>query len=233
MRKLSYFLIGILIMVAFAPVAFGKTTAPLYTKEANIYTKTLNQGIAGTVTVCSSYHGQVKFEVVVKNLTVNAQYKRNLMMSASGCESYKLNFSPSFSNVSKQSDKIVIDLRKLETEEDTVTKKVDSYTTYIQDTDKDVLPCGDKIGTNDVYDACVGDFLTHRSTGVRVKVTSFSNEKITLVVTGIQWGGYMDLTIYKDKFKKVVAGNDDGTRLILTYKGKGEKGNAILLIESL
>ena len=233
MRKLSYFLIGVLIAVVFAPIAFGKTTNPVYIKEANVYTKTLNQGMAGEVTVCSSYHGQIKFEISVKNLTVIAQYKRNLTLLTSGCESYKLNFTPAFSNISKQGDKIVVDLRKIETEEADTPKKVDPYTTYIQDVDKDVLPCGDKIGTDDTYDACVGDFLTHRGTGVRMKVTSFNNEKITLVVTGIQWGGSLDLTIYKDKFKKIVAGNDDLTRLTLTYKGKGEKGDALLLIESL
>lgn len=220
-------------MVAFAPVTFGKTIDPLYIKKAEVYTKTLNQGMAGEVTICSSYRGEVKFEVSVKNMTVIAQYKRNLILKESGCQTFKLNFSTTFSNVSKQGDKIVVDLRKIEAEESLTPKSVDSYKTYIIDASKDALPCGDKIGGDDTYYACVGDFLTHKNTGVRVKVASFDNEKIKLVITGIQWGGSLDLTIYKEKTKKIVAGDEDLTRMALTYKGKSEKGNAILMIESL
>jgi hypothetical protein len=233
MRKISLFLLGVLISVALAPVAFGSTTAPLYIKKAEVYTRTVGQGIAGEATICSSYHGQVKFEVWVKNTTVTAQYKRKLVMNASGCETFKLNFTPAFSNVSKQGDKIVVDLRKLETEESEIPTKVDSYVTSIKTVDDDALPCGDKIGSDEDYKACIGDFITHRYTNVRVKVAGFDNEKIKLVVTGIQWGGSIDLTIYKDKFKKVIAGNDVHTRVLLTYKGKDEKGNAVLAVDAL
>jgi hypothetical protein len=233
MRKISLFLLGILISIALAPVAFGETTAPLYIKTAQVYTRTVGQGIAGEATICSSYHGDVKFEVIVKNETVTAQYKRNLMMRQNGCETFKLSFTPAFSDVSKQGDKIIVDLRKVETEESEMPKKVDSYVTSIKNMDDDALPCGDKIGSDEDYKACAGDFITHRYTNVRVKVVSFDREKIKLVVTGIQWGGSEDLTIYKDKFKKVIAGNDVHTRVLLTYKGKDEKGNAILAVDAL
>jgi len=233
MRKLSYFLIGILITVALAPVAFGATTAPLYIKGADIYTKALNQGITGEVTICSSYHGDVKFEVVVKNLTVTTQYKRNLVMKKSGCQDFKLGFNPTFTNVSKQGDKIVVDLRKVQAEESNISIKVDSYTTSIKDSTQEALPCGDKIGNDEAYNACIGDFITHRFTNVRVKVASFDNDKISLVVTGIQWGGSLNLTIYKEKSKQVVAGNNTHTRVALTYKGKATNGSAILEVDAL
>jgi hypothetical protein len=233
MRKLSYFLIGLLIAVVLAPLTFAKSDYPVYIKNADIYTRPLSQGIAGEVTICSSNNGRIKFELKAVNKMVNVVYKRKFLALESGCDTYNLFFNNDFNTASAAGDKIELALINIQDENSGESfKKPELYKTVIEDRYTPEDPCGDSKGGDNTYDACVGDSITHAPTGVRVKVIAYDRDKADLVITGIRWGGIEKLRIYQGREKRIIAGNNDLTSLVLTNLGKGEEGNLNIMIES-
>ena len=229
MRKLSLFLAGVLIAVAFAPMTFAKSKYPIYIKNVEIYTKVSNQGIGGEMTVCSSSAGRTKFSVKIQNLTVKALYKRNMLTIKNECRTFDLHFNEKFSLMSKPGDEVELQLWNVKTSTGERYRKAGSYKSIIEDRDESEAPCGDAEGDDDIYAVCSNDFITHTPTGVRIKVVSYDHRRVNLAVTGIKWGGVKKVRIYKAKSKEVTAA--DLTDLQLTYFGQSSDGSILLGID--
>jgi len=226
MRKLSLFLVGVLIAVVLAPITFAKSQYPIYIKDIEIYTRTGNQGIAGEMTVCSNKAGRTKFSVKIENSTVKALYKRNMLTISNECRTFDLHFNEKFSLMSKAGDEVEFELWDVKTSTGEKYRKAGSYVTVIEDRSESEDPCGDVEGDDDIYAVCTGDFITHTPTGVRIKVISYDGRRIDLAVTGIKWGGVKKVRIYKEKFKEVTAA--DLTKLQLTYFGSSSDDSIVL-----
>ena len=233
MRKLSYFLIGLLIAVTLAPFAFARSNYPVYIKDVDVYTRPANQGISAEMTVCSSVYGRTSFDLKVVNETVNAFYQREFLSVTNGCHTYDVYFNDDFDMVSNAGDKLEFSLRNIY-QKSTLEEfeRPAPYRVAVEDRDVAEAPCGDSAGDDDVYFACVGDFITHTPTGVRMKLVSFDRDKADLVTTGIQWGGLEKVRIYEERDKEIIAADERLTRLNITNLGRGESGTLSIMIES-
>lgn len=226
MRKLSLFLLGCFITVVLAPFAFAKSDKAVYIKSVDVYAQN-QQNIGGDMTVCASKE-DAKFEVKVLNTVTNAMYSRKLLIKDGGCDTVDLHFNEAFSEISKAGDKLKFTLANIKMDGDRYAN-TDPVFKAIED-ERDVKePCGDASGNDDVYSVCAGDFVTHTPTGVRMKVVNIENNKVELIVTGIQWGGPKKMNIYIGKTKDVVA--KDMTKISITNTSVGG-GLVSLQIES-
>jgi hypothetical protein len=233
MRKLSYFLTGLLIAVSVIPIASAKGDFPVYIRNVDVYTLPADQGITGGITVCSSIYGRAIFDVNVVNETSGVIYTRKLLTAEKGCQTYSLFFNEDFKIASNAGDNLKFSLRNIY-EKNTLSavKRPESYSVFVEDRNPAKEPCGDSKGGDDVYGACVGDFITHTPSGIRMKLISYDRDRADFVLTGVQWGGIVKLRVYKERTKKIVAGNDRLTHLTITNLGKGQDGVLNIMIES-
>ncbi len=233
MKTLRFILLVLLVALLVAPAAFAKTKTPVYIQSAEVYTKNLNQGVQAEIKVCSTNQFRTKFQVHVENTTVNAEYKRKLLSIDNGCHSYTLKFNDKFSDISTAGDEMVFSLRKIQAQRG--EEKFDEPKTAIrtvEERDTAETGCSDQTGGDDVYTACVGDFITHEPTGLRFRVKAYEKKYVDLVVTGVRWGGSEKVRIYTDRTKKVISGNEKSTRVEITHVGRSEDGEVELLIET-
>lgn len=231
MAKIARFLIVLLIALLVAPVAFAKSSYPVYIKDVDVYTKTANQGIAGELTVCSTNYWRTKFTVKAKNLNVRTTYKRNLLMLGNECETFELDFTDKFEDITKAGDKIEFSLDDIMSQDSEETyREPKKVTVTVEEQDPEANPCGDKEGGNNEYEMCNGDYVTHTDTDVRVKLVGYKNSHkrsyVDLAISGIEWGGIKKLRIYSDREREVTS--PDKTRVKISYLGRTESGNYLV-----
>ena len=234
MKTLRFILLVLLIALLVAPVAFAKTKNPVYISSIEVYTRNLNQGIEAELTVCSTNPFRTKFEIHAENTTVNAEYKRKLLSIDNGCHSYTLKFNDKFSDISTAGDEVVFSLRKIQAKSGGEKfPEPKTATRTVEERDTSETECSDQAGGDDAYAACVGDFITHEPTGLRFRVKAYEKKYVDLVVTGIRWGGAKKIRIYQERTKKLIAGDENSTRIEITHVGRSEDGGVELLIEAM
>jgi len=234
MKTLRFILLIILVAILIAPAAFAKSKYPVNINGVEVYTKNLNQGIQAELEVCSTNPFRTKFQVHVENTTIHAEYKRKLLSIDSGCSTYTLKFNDKFSGISTAGDEMVFSLRKLRNQSGELKfDEPKTFTTIVEERDTAEAECEDQTGEDNTYSGCPGGFITHEPTGLRFKVKSYDKKFVDLIVTGIQWGGSKKIRIYKERTKKVIAGDDKATRVEITHVGKSEDGGVELLIETM
>ncbi|MBN2086874.1 hypothetical protein JW758_00860 [Candidatus Peregrinibacteria bacterium] len=227
-KTLRFIILAILMILLIAPAAFAKSEYPLTIKKADVFTKTLNRGIEAEVKVCSTNPFRTKFEMVVENTTVNAEYKRRLLRIDQGCKTYTLKFNPNFSEIASAGDEMEIRLINIRNDKGTeFFNDSKTYTTIVEDNGT----ADNLVGGDDTYAVNVADFVTHEPSNLRFKVKSYDKKFIDLLVTGVRWGGVKKVRIYEGRNKKIISAN--GKRVEVTLVGRAEGGGAMIMIETM
>jgi hypothetical protein len=233
MSKIISSLIAIALFATVAPLnmVHASSNKALKIKSANVETD--RQRVIGEVKVCNTASEDISFKLDAKNMTINSLYQRNLSISANSCEVYELNFTKNFAEMSNTGDEIVFSAKYIRG-----AKSENSYrnsklrTVYVKEGNSAVEACGDASGEDGVYTPCVGDFVDHEASGLRIKVKSLGYNKAQLLVTHVRWGGVKSFRIYKNRSKKIVSGDDDHTQVELSSI-VGENSGFTLQLESL
>ncbi len=223
MTKFASILTAFALMLTMAPATFAthghsSNDAPLVIKSAELKTK-LNR-VRGEVEVCNQGNENLRFKLNAKNVTINSLYQRNLYISGSTCRTYSLRFTKNFAEMSNAGDVVEI-----------VAKKVGSFRSYtrygfsnrynLSDKLETVIEEGDKnvcdiSGDDGIYSPCVGEFIDHEPSGLRIKVMTNDRDKVDLLLTHVEWGGVKKMRLYKGRNRTVRAGDNQKTRMKVT-----------------
>ncbi len=237
MSKFISFLITLALLVTLVPASLAHTYSRSSGKALKIVSaevETDRQRVVGEVKVCNNKAEPIRFVLDVKNETINSLYRRKLFIPSAGCHTYKLDFTKNFAEMSNTGDSIrflakssrgLVSFGKFDLSH--------PYVAVVKEGNTDPAGCGDERGGDGIYDSCLGDFIYHTPTGLRIKINSIDYRRADLLVTHIRWGGVKKIRIYKNHGKKVVAGNDDHTKVEMSNL-LGEKSNDFLLkLESI
>ncbi|MBU0727905.1 hypothetical protein KKA95_04440 [Patescibacteria group bacterium] len=234
MSKITQFIAMFLIGVMLMPVAFAKSEEPIYIDGAKAYTEPANQGVVAKVTVCNSNSNRIKFTLKAKNLTINDTYKRRLTLVDNGCEVIEIDFTNSFSDLTQAGDKIEFSITNIKDSDiDEDYDEPNPTTVTVEEQDPESPPCGDKSGDDDEYDLCVGDFLTHNDTKVRIKLIGYKNSHrsnyVDLLVSNIRWGGSETVRVYSDRTTEVTSRSN--SKLKITNYGRSHSGHYLIQLQ--
>jgi hypothetical protein len=235
MSKFLSFLTAIALFTTMAPVSLARNSSSddrIKVKSATVETD--RQRVIGTVKVCNMTSERVSFTIDVKNTTINSLYQRNLGIGAATCETYELDFTKNFAEMSNTGDEIEFSAKNARgTGSDNRYRVSNVYTTIVEEGNTEEPGCGDEIGEDDIFTPCINDFVYHEPTGLRIKVKSIDYMRAEVLVTHVRWGGVKKLRIYKNRSKKVVAGDDDNTHVELSSLVGDDYSGFTLKLESL
>lgn len=236
---MSKFISSILVLVmvlALAPASFaaryGAPERALKIKSATLETD--RQRVIGQLTVCNNEAADTSFVIDVKNETINSLYQRKLAIDGGACETYKLDFTTNFAEMSNTGDEVrfvaksIRDLNVFGHEQLSAP-----YVAIVKEGNRDVEPCGDTRGGDKIYSVCVNDFIYHEKSDVRVKVKSIDHQRVDLLVTHVRWGGVKAVRVYKGRSKEVVSRNEDRTKIEISNLIGENPGAFLLEIDSL
>lgn len=227
MNKGIRFLMAMMLAITLIPMA--KADGKILTIDG-VNLKMMQNTLKGVVKVCNRETETMNFVLEAKNLNTNHLYNRRLSLPASDCNNFILSFKGDFAQMSNVGDTIRLNIRKASSKRTEVEYKLNvTLDSKILEGDQSTDKCKDVTGKDGVYtNLCVGDFITHQPTGLRIKVLSKDSEKIDLLVNHVRWGGTKSLRISKGKSVEIVAANGSNTRVLLSNL-EGATGNNVSL----
>lgn len=234
MSKFARFLVLLFAAVAVMPLAAkADDSHPISIKSASVETQ--SGIVVGQVELCNGAKENVRLTLEAKNLTINSLYKRNLMVPAGECKQMDLHFTQGFAQMSNVGDSIRFLAKEVRGmgAMDTYLSS-DSFVVKVTKGDADTAnTCADQTGKDDVYTACIGGFIYHTPSGLRIKVMSVDWQYIALKLTHVEWGGVQDVKIYKGQTKKFRSNYDELERVQITNVYGDKTSAGPLKIESL
>ncbi len=108
-------------------------------------------------------------------------------------------------------------------------KLSNTYTETVEEGDREVAGCEDQTGKDKIYELCVGSFIEHEPTGLRIRLQSDNGSKAVLMVTDIKWGGVEKVVVIEGRNKKFISKKPRGGRLEILNLGGLSRQKSILL----
>ncbi|MBI5411567.1 S-layer homology domain-containing protein [Candidatus Peregrinibacteria bacterium] len=94
------------------------------------------------------------------------------------------------------------------------------------------MSCGNSAGNDGLYSACVGDTISHTPTGIKLKVTAYTQANVLISTRfDLQSGGMLQ-TLSLNKNVPVISTLTDGTQFTTTYTETSDKYGAFIQIAS-
>lgn len=231
MSKFARFISVFILAVVLAPAVLADNNQPIRIKSAVIETK--DSRVIGEVEICNTERERVRFTLDVKNLTINSIYKRNLSVAASDCITTTLNFKRDFAEMSNVGDEIVIVAKHTRGLWSRLKYRFsDKYTTSVVKGERDYAGCSDQTVKDGTFGACDMDFIYHEPSGLRIKVLNHNYDYVHIKLTHIEWGGTIEMRIYKGRSKKIRSNFDELKRVELTNVQGENRNDLFLKIES-
>lgn len=237
MTKFSRVIAVLALALILTPTAFAssKNTA-LKIKDANMEVR-FNR-LRGDVKVCNQENEDIRFTLEAKNTSISNLYKRNLSISANKCRTYKLRFDDDFALMANAGDKIEFvaknvgsfSARAKRTDRRKNNFKLsNTFKKTVEEGDREVKGCEDHVGKDKIYELCVGSFIEHEPTGLRIRLQSQDQRKVVLMVTDIKWGGVEKVVVINDRNKKFISKKPRGGRLEIHNLGGLSRQKSVLL----
>lgn len=218
MSKFIRFLAVVTLLITLVPISFAHTVSSSSGKKALKITsasfETDRQRVVGEATICNRTAEDIRFVLDVKNLTINGLYKRKLLIPATKCQTFELDFAKNFAEMSNTGDEILLQAKSVRGIFSLGKYDLSKpYETVVTEGNEDLSGCGDAAGDDGFYSPCVGDFIYHEPSGLRIKLTSTDYRYALIYVTHIRWGGVKQFRIYKNRDREVVSGDEDHTKV--------------------
>jgi hypothetical protein len=218
MKKITASLIVFMLALTLAPFSFAKNSddQPLWISKGSIETD--GDRVKGYVRVCNRADEDVRATLDVKNESINALYKRNILVDANQCENFELGLTDRFKTMSNTGDDIRVFTKYVrEFDSSKRYEPSDEFWLQIEEGDRDSADCSDKIGDDAIYFVCEDAFIYHEPSGLRFKVIKMENRYMEIMATHIRWGGVKDFRVYRGrKSKPLVSGDEEATRVIVS-----------------
>ncbi len=236
MVKLKQFIAALLAGILLVPAAAIAHTTFTEEKPLKIYQahfETDDYLVKGEVKVCNNESERIRTTIEAKNMTINSLYKRNVLVPANKCQTYKLYLHKNFAEMSNAGDEIRLIAK--------YPKGLTSFNTYrlsepfyteVEEGNNDPSNCGDEKGDDGFYSVCVNDFIYHEPSGLRIKVKGYDRDRAELLITHVQWGGVKKKYVYKGRSKKIISGDEDHTRVRINNVLGDGRNDFILELES-
>ena len=230
-EKLILSTICILALLLVPQMAYGYSSDTLLSiTNASVYED------KAMLTICNS-GSETGFRLKVENLTKKKTSYKNLKIFEEACENYKIHFQSYFKKYNKPNDLFrfsVLAFSPQSAREVGYTShmtKFIQYSTYTSTLPHPLASAMNACIGQDVhfmdgkYSLCVGDRFFHSPSGITMELDSYSNNDVTLKLTGARRG---KVTLYKNKEMQLL-NKYNSKKINVSYK-KNESSNYSIVL---